>query len=347
MTDLKEPCLLQVYVISSCDVYLSGHSLQNIVELRKVLARFQEDKSHCSSQSDEMSARGDVEHARLPKDAPELNQPERATEVLLCCDQSNHLNGTHSPNGVPTVSEGSPVAQSEEGSLSCQPSQAHTTITDSCSPNGLQMSSDYSSPFQSSLGSSATSDSGEPISPIGGSTSVHFGSGEQEAVHFRSMNNGVSKETRPSPKMANRTRDNQETETSTVANAHTICEDVPSSECVNGDTTPCEGKTDAAVQNETPDSHNPLDTANSCTDTKADPTAATQLRRELSLASRLSPDSYTCFKEYLNHVPEMNLPWQPLRSVWQCPCGTAFSYSSRKVGNSSCLGNASLHKALV
>ena len=45
----------------------------------------------------------------------------------------------------------------------------------------------------------------------------------------------------------------------------------------------------------------------------------------------LSPDSYSKFKEFLNHTPDLNLPWQPMRSVSQCGCGMAFSYSRKKV----------------
>ena len=37
-------------------------------------------------------------------------------------------------------------------------------------------------------------------------------------------------------------------------------------------------------------------------------------------------------RDLLLHVPEMNLPWQPLRNVSQCPCGHTFSFTSRKVG---------------
>ena len=33
----------------------------------------------------------------------------------------------------------------------------------------------------------------------------------------------------------------------------------------------------------------------------------------------------------LLHVPEMNLPWQPMRSTPQCGCGVAFTFSVRKV----------------
>ena len=37
-------------------------------------------------------------------------------------------------------------------------------------------------------------------------------------------------------------------------------------------------------------------------------------------------------RDLLLHVPEMNLPWQSLRSVPQCLCGHTFSFTSRKVG---------------
>ena len=305
------------------------------MELRKVLARFNEDKSKCSSE--ETSSQGDAEHAQLPNGTPQLNQPESA---LLYYNHSNHLNDSHLPSIAPAVSGRSPVAPSEEGSRNSQLAQAHATITDSRSPNDLQMSSDFSSPFQSSLGSSVTSDSGEPISPGGRSTSVQFSSGEGEVVRFSSTKNVVSKANHSSPKLSNRTRADQEMETSTVATADTTCEDTLSSEYSNGDTTLGDRRNDTAVPNDMSDNHH---TAGNCMHTPTDPTTANPpLDQELSLASRLSPDSYTCFKEHLNHVPEMNLPWQPLRSVWQCSCGTAFSFSTRKVGSSSCLGTSSL-----
>ncbi len=45
----------------------------------------------------------------------------------------------------------------------------------------------------------------------------------------------------------------------------------------------------------------------------------------------LSPNSYSTFKKFLNHTPDLNLPWQSMRSVSQCGCGMAFSYARRKV----------------
>ena len=36
-------------------------------------------------------------------------------------------------------------------------------------------------------------------------------------------------------------------------------------------------------------------------------------------------------RDLLLHVPEMNLPWEPLRSVTQCSCGHTFSFTRRKV----------------
>ena len=44
-----------------------------------------------------------------------------------------------------------------------------------------------------------------------------------------------------------------------------------------------------------------------------------------------SPTVTADFKRYLEHLPEMNLPWQPLRTVSQCSCGRAFSYLVFKV----------------
>ena len=53
--------------------------------------------------------------------------------------------------------------------------------------------------------------------------------------------------------------------------------------------------------------------------------------RELA-RDHFSPDSYMKFQDHLEHIPEMILPWQPLRSHRQCSCGTAFSFTVRKVG---------------
>ena len=45
----------------------------------------------------------------------------------------------------------------------------------------------------------------------------------------------------------------------------------------------------------------------------------------------MSPKSFATFKGFLVHTPEMNLPWESMRSVRQCTCGVTFSYSIRKV----------------
>ncbi len=45
----------------------------------------------------------------------------------------------------------------------------------------------------------------------------------------------------------------------------------------------------------------------------------------------MSPKSFATFKGFLVHPPQMNLPWESMRSVRQCTCGIAFSYSVRKV----------------
>ena len=47
----------------------------------------------------------------------------------------------------------------------------------------------------------------------------------------------------------------------------------------------------------------------------------------------LSPKSYSVFKDFLTHTPDMNLPWQSMRLTSQCSCGVSFSYSHRKVGS--------------
>ena len=45
----------------------------------------------------------------------------------------------------------------------------------------------------------------------------------------------------------------------------------------------------------------------------------------------MSPKSFATFKGFLVHPPQMNLPWESMRSVRQCTCGVTFSYSVRKV----------------
>lgn len=36
-------------------------------------------------------------------------------------------------------------------------------------------------------------------------------------------------------------------------------------------------------------------------------------------------------RSLLLHIPEMNLPWHPMRGIVQCGCGAAFTFSTRKV----------------
>ena len=44
-----------------------------------------------------------------------------------------------------------------------------------------------------------------------------------------------------------------------------------------------------------------------------------------------SPNPVSDLKDYLTHIPEMNLPWQSLRSVKTCSCGRAFTILVSKV----------------
>ena len=64
---------------------------------------------------------------------------------------------------------------------------------------------------------------------------------------------------------------------------------------------------------------------------EAVPEIRTNGREEVLASSRMSPESFTTFKDHLDHIPEMNLPWQAMRSVPRCSCGTAFTFSTRKV----------------
>ncbi len=117
---------------------------------------------------------------------------------------------------------------------------------------------------------------------------------------------------------------------STAAASATNCD----SEEDTASATNCDSEEDTAPQNST-DKHLPTESLQTVSkvpnrlqldvgDTEArgvavDPTGC------------LSPTSYSTFKEFLNHTPDLNLPWQPMRSVSQCGCGMPFSYSRRKV----------------
>lgn len=46
--------------------------------------------------------------------------------------------------------------------------------------------------------------------------------------------------------------------------------------------------------------------------------------------SRQRPGS-VMLRSLIFHIPEMNLPWHPTRNITQCPCGTAFTFTQRKV----------------
>ena len=63
--------------------------------------------------------------------------------------------------------------------------------------------------------------------------------------------------------------------------------------------------------------------------TSAEPNSSED--RSTDRTGTMSPTSFEAFKGLLEHVPEMNLPWQSMRSIRQCTCGVTFSYSIRKV----------------
>ena len=81
-----------------------------------------------------------------------------------------------------------------------------------------------------------------------------------------------------------------------------------------------------------------IDGAAGSNSSDSDEELAVLRRRERSATALLSPLTYTSFKDHLEHIPEMNLPWQSMRSVHKCCCGTAFSFAIRKVGLSTCAG---------
>ena len=46
------------------------------------------------------------------------------------------------------------------------------------------------------------------------------------------------------------------------------------------------------------------------------------------------PTSTTAeIRDYVDHLPQMTLPWQPLRSITRCNCGRVFSYLASKVSS--------------
>lgn len=79
-----------------------------------------------------------------------------------------------------------------------------------------------------------------------------------------------------------------------------------------------------------------VDDAAASNSSDSDEDLAVQRRRERSATALLSPLTYSSFKDHLEHIPEMNLPWQPMRGVHQCGCGTTFSFAIRKYHCSHC-----------
>lgn len=63
--------------------------------------------------------------------------------------------------------------------------------------------------------------------------------------------------------------------------------------------------------------------------TSAEPNSSED--RSTDRTGTMSPTSFEVFKGFLVHMPEMNLPWESMRSVRKCTCGVTFSYSKRKV----------------
>ena len=83
---------------------------------------------------------------------------------------------------------------------------------------------------------------------------------------------------------------------------------------------------------ESEDLNNSVDTVdNSCTATAADSSELDPEDHSTDRTGTMSPKSFATFKGFLVHPPQMNLPWESMRSVRQCTCGVAFSYSVRKV----------------
>lgn len=104
-----------------------------------------------------------------------------------------------------------------------------------------------------------------------------------------------------------------------------------SAENLQDDPPNTEDQTQAEAKIAESEEFNSVDTVdNSCTATAA----ATEPDSEDHSTDRtgtMSPKSFATFKGFLVHPPQMNLPWESMRSVRQCTCGVTFSYSVRKV----------------
>ena len=290
---------------------LFASPLQNLVALKESLARLEKEVQ--SSQPEERSATG------IPNGTPELNFRLLEDDNRACQDLKpgrKHSNDALSPPSPPPPDTSTVLTALSQDASNSQQGHTHTD-----SLSDLHPPSDPSSLLQSSLESSVTSDS---TMSVGGTSRICLHSQEREVVHFSRIKNGSSKTSRHT---------DQKSETSVTVKSDWTRS---SSDYANSASVHDGGKSSEAgsspggchlTDNSTMDSSIHTSTDNSI-HTSADNLLR---RRQLSPASRLSPESYTFFKERLNHVPEMNLPWQSMRSVWQCPCGTAFSFSTRKV----------------
>ena len=99
-----------------------------------------------------------------------------------------------------------------------------------------------------------------------------------------------------------------------------------STENVQDDSPSTEDQTQAEAETNEVNSDNAVD--NSCTTAVSEPDSEDH---STDRTGTMSPKSFATFKGFLVHPPQMNLPWEPMRSIRQCTCGIAFSYSVRKV----------------
>lgn len=82
--------------------------------------------------------------------------------------------------------------------------------------------------------------------------------------------------------------------------------------------------------------------ATSSTDAWLPSTIEQSIQKQLAQVC-FSPRSYTDFKDHLEHIPEMILPWESLRRHSKCSCGISFSFTARKVYILDCQHNKHDH----
>ena len=98
----------------------------------------------------------------------------------------------------------------------------------------------------------------------------------------------------------------------------------------------CQGDADISDDCNTHPEHSEH-TSTKCS-TSEDITAVAVETKDTQNSSQSTPQKFSrqrpgsvMLRSLIFHIPEMNLPWHPMRSVSQCSCGTAFGFTQRKV----------------